>query len=606
MNKTPKYLFVTGGVASSLGKGVVAASIGLLLERRGLVVAIQKIDPYLNLDPGTMNPCQHGEVYVLDDGTETDLDLGHYERFCAARLTRNSSTTMGRIYQRVLDRERKGDYLGQTVQVVPHVVGELRSAIERDDADVVITEIGGTVGDIEGQPVLEAVRQLIQRVGPQNAMVVHLTLLPYIAAAGELKTKPTQHSVMELRRVGLRPDVLVCRVPKEGFGLSGDERRKLAMFCDVAEENVFSLPDTSPVYAVALDLYDGGLNAAVCERLGFCDAQEMTVSAFGVCGTVDLSDWRDYVERSRRRHTLPVCRVALVGKYDHADAYKSVLEALEHAGLAAGVRVDVTMMDAEVFDGSLKDANELAQFDGVLVPGGFGGRGVAGKVNACAVARVWKIPYFGICLGLQIAVIECARNCCGLTGADSTEFSPDTPHPVVTILTDQKAVTAKGGTMRLGKYPAQIVAGTKTSDAYGVPDDDLIWERHRHRYEINPAHLARLESGGLYMSVICADRLADANVRPVEAMERLDHPWFVGVQYHPEFGSRPTQPHPLFQAFVKAAACRAAARPAEPRVNRWPVKTMTVRLAPGEVRTLTTGPPGGILQDIAHLLEDDR
>mgnify|MGYP000378999631 CR=1 FL=1 len=598
-----KYLFVTGGVVSSLGKGVLAASVGLLLERRGLKVAIQKIDPYLNFDPGTMNPTQHGEVYVLEDGTETDLDLGHYERFCAARLTRASSTTMGKVYQRVLDRERKGDYLGQTVQVIPHVVGELKAAIRRDgDADVVITEIGGTVGDIEALPVLEAVRQLVREVGPDHAAVVHLTYLPYLAAAGELKTKPTQHSVMELRRVGLRPDILVCRTERED--LADAERAKLALFCDVPAGCVFALPNTSPIYAVPLDLYDGGLNAAVCERLGFCgsDAEE-TVTAFGVCGRVDLSDWREYVARARRRYTLPVARVALVGKYDHADAYKSVLDALEHAGLAAGVRVDVTQIDAEVFDGSDKDTGELEQFDGVLVPGGFGARGVAGKVNACKVARESQIPYFGICLGLQIAVIECARNQCGWLDADSTEFAPHTPTPVVTILDTQTAVTAKGGTMRLGNYPAVPSTGTKLADAYGLPDRASVRERHRHRYEINPAYLGYLSGAGLRSAAVCLAATSDlgGGACPlVEAMERPDHPWFVGVQYHPEFNSRPTGPHPLFLGFVKAAACRAAARPPEPTVTRWPA-AFTVRLKPGEVRPVGPMAPGGILAGLTDL-----
>ncbi len=542
---TPKYLFVTGGVASSLGKGVVAASIALLLERRGLTVAIQKIDPYLNLDPGTMNPGQHGEVYVLEDGTETDLDLGHYERFCATRLTRAASTTMGRIYQRVLDRERKGDYLGQTVQVVPHVVGELKAAIVRADADVVITEIGGTVGDIEGQPVLEAVRQLVHEVGHANAAVVHLTLLPFIAAAGELKTKPTQHSVMELRRVGLRPDILVCRVPKEGYGLSTDEVGKLAMFCDVTAERVFVLPDTNPIYAVPLDLYDGGMNAAVCERLGLCPESESE------CGRVNLDDWRNYVRRSRSRYTLPVARVAMVGKYDHQDAYKSIAEALEHAGLAAGVRVDVTVVEAELFDGSAKDAGFLTQFDGVLVPGGFGSRGVAGKVHACKVARECGVPYFGICLGLQIAVIEAARNLCGWRDANSTEFDPKTPHPVVSMLHEQRDVSDKGGTMRLGTYPAAPLTGTKVAAAYGVRDGASVSERHRHRYEINGVYPNALDPVGLVPAATGLGGL-------VEAMERTDHPWFVGVQYHPEFNSRPTAPHPLFIGFVKAAGCRAA------------------------------------------------
>lgn len=592
--KATKYLFVIGGVTSSLGKGVVTGSIGLLLERRGLSVAVQKIDPYLNIDPGTMNPGQHGEVYVLEDGTETDLDLGHYERFCEARLTGAASTTMGRVYQRVLDRERRGDYLGQTVQVVPHVVNELKDSIRREPgtADVVITEIGGTVGDIEAQPVLEAVRQLIHEVGPENAAVIHLTLLPYLAAAGEVKTKPTQHSVMELRRVGLRPDLLVCRITGGGFGLADAERKKLALFCDVPADRVFAVEDTSPIYAVALDLYDNGFNRAVCDRLGYCgdDTEESVSESVGmpdlsagrqnpaaVCGRVDLADWRDYVARARARHTLPVARIAMVGKYDHADAYKSVLEALEHAGLAAGVRVDVTVIEAEVFDGSLRDAGELAPFDGVLVPGGFGSRGVAGKVWACRTARLGSIPYFGICLGLQVAVIECARHQCGLDGADSTEFAPDTPHPVVTILETQKGVTGKGGTMRLGNYPAQTFDRSRTEDAYGEPSDAIIWERHRHRYEINPAYVGRLESVGLYTSVMCADTLKTVDVRPIEAMERLDHPWFIGVQYHPEFNSRPTKPHPLFMGFVKAAACRAAARPAEPHVDWRPVACAAAR-----------------------------
>jgi CTP synthase len=525
-----------------------------------------------------MNPCQHGEVYVLNDGTETDLDLGHYERFCKRRLNRCSSITMGRVYERVLSKERGGDYLGQTIQVIPHVVKEATNFIKRDggEYDIVITEIGGTVGDIEGLPVLEAVRQLIQEVGPDRAAVLHLTLLPYFKSAGELKTKPTQHSVMELRRVGLRPDILVCRTEHES--LAPSERTKLALFCDVPKERVFVLQNTDPVYAVPLHVHADGLDAAVCDRFGIATPKPR------------LDDWAEYVKRSHDRRNLPTARVAVVAKYDHFDAYKSIMEALEHAGLAASVRPEVTMIDAEMLDGTDADTELLREFDGVLVPGGFGTRGVAGKVRACQIAREEQTPYFGICLGLQIAVIEAARNILKLPGADSTEFNPDTPDPVVSILDAQRSVEAKGGTMRLGQCEAEIVPGTVVSDAYGDSEAGamrVIRERHRHRYEIEHRYVPRLKlEAGLMPAAI------NPTLKVVEAMCRADHPWFVGVQWHPEFNSRPTEPHPLFVAFVKAAG-RHAAQKCKPLAG----SLGTAPLKPGQVR-LVCAAPGGILSGL--------
>jgi CTP synthase len=558
-----KYLFVTGGVVSSLGKGVAAASLALLLERRGLRVSLQKFDPYLNIDPGTMNPDQHGEVYVLDDGTETDLDLGHYERFGAATLDRRSSTTMGRVYQRLLARERAGDYLGQTIQVVPHVVGEARAQIEAHPAgvDLAVVEIGGTVGDIEGMPVLEAVRQLTAALGADRVAVLHLTHLPYLKPAGELKTKPTQHSVQELRKTGLRPDFLLCRT--EWAGLSDGERAKLSLFCDLPADRVFELADQDTVYAVPRALADAGLDAAVANRLG------LPVAA----GPAALADWDRWLDDHRGRGRRPPARVALVAKYGHADAYKSIIDALTHAGGAAGVRADVTMVDAELLETDPGAAAAvLAGHHGVLVPGGFGARGVAGKVAACRHAREAGLPYFGICLGMQVAVIEAARHLAGLAGADSTEFDPATPYPVVDLMEGQRGVTAKGGTMRLGGYPARPAHGTRLAAAYGRPAGEPVRERHRHRYEVNNAFLPDLARVGLRPA---AWHTWHTGLSLVEAVERTDHPWFVGVQYHPEFLSKPTAPHPLFVAFLAACGRHGDAAGAPADAPAGPPATLT-------------------------------
>ena len=537
-DRPPKYVFITGGVVSSLGKGITAASLGRLLKARGLKVQVQKFDPYLNVDPGTMSPFQHGEVFVTEDGAETDLDIGHYERFIDENLARNANHTAGSIWDRVLRKERKGEYLGSTVQVIPHITNEIKSRIrsiaEASDTDVVISEIGGTVGDIEGLPFLEAIRQFRREVGPENVIYVHVTLVPFIEHAGELKTKPTQHSVNELRRIGIHPDIVVARSREP---LSSEIRDKIALFADVDSAAVISAIDVSDVYLVPRALSEQGLDAMVCEKLGL-PAED-----------ADLADWDALIERiDERRESV---EIALVGKYVKLhDAYLSVHEAMKHAGIHQGARVNVRWVDAEGM--SLEEARqELEQVDGVLVPGGFGSRGWEGKITACRVAREQGIPYLGICLGMHVAVSEFARHVVGLEGANSTEMDPETPYPVIDLLPEQKEVEDLGGTMRLGAQAVELADGTRTRETYREP---VVNERHRHRYEVNNHFRSGLEEAGLVVSGTYQEG------RLVEIIELPDHPWFVASQFHPEFKSRPTRPAPLFREFIGAALGRTRAR----------------------------------------------
>ncbi|MCB7050462.1 CTP synthase [Intestinimonas butyriciproducens] len=527
-----KYIFVTGGVVSGLGKGITAASLGRLLKQRGLKVALQKFDPYLNVDPGTMNPYQHGEVFVTDDGAETDLDLGHYERFTDENLTVDSSVTSGKVYWTVLNREREGGYLGGTVQVIPHITDEIKERIyrvgRRGDVDVVITEIGGTVGDIESQPFLEAIRQVSAEVGRQDVMYIHVSLIVAIPGSNELKSKPTQHSAKELLALGIQPDVIVCRSEHE---VPEDIRNKISLFCNIPPENVIPNLTAPSLYEVPLMLEKEGLAAVVCRRLGLTAAPP------------DLAEWTAMVERE----TAAVRRVeiALVGKYVGLhDAYLSVVEALAHGGIENDVKVDIRWVDSE----EVTDENvgrRLDGCDGVLVPGGFGSRGIDGMLSAVRYARETGVPYFGICLGMQMAVVEFARNVAGLTGAHSSELAPETPYPVIDLMPDQVGVTAKGGTMRLGAYPCRLTGhGGPCYAAYGA---DAISERHRHRYEFNNPYREVLTAKGLRLAGLSPDG------RLVEMVELPDHPWFVGVQFHPELKSRPNKAHPLFRAFVGAA-----------------------------------------------------
>lgn len=530
-----KHIFVTGGVVSSLGKGLTSASIGMLLERRGLTVRMQKLDPYINVDPGTMSPYQHGEVYVLDDGSETDLDLGHYERFTNSELTRDSNYTTGQIYLRVIEKERRGEFLGKTVQVIPHITDEIKRSIARlagDDVDVVITEIGGTVGDIESQPFLEAIRQFALDVGKENCLYIHLTLVPYLKAAGELKTKPTQHSVGQLRQIGIQPDILICRTERE---LPADERQKIALFCNVPVQAVIEERDKDfSIYEVPLSLVDHGLDQLIVRGLGL-SAQ-----------SVDLDDWRDLLHRLRNPETE--ISIAVVGKYaEHKDAYKSIYEAIDHAGIEHHAQIRIARIQSEEIE---REGPErlLSGYDGILVPGGFGERGIEGKVEAIRFARERKIPFFGICLGMQCAVIEFARNVAGLAGANSTEFDKDTPHPVICLLDEQRNITDKGGTMRLGAQVSDLAPKSHSFEEYGSAQ---ISERHRHRYEFNNVYRQQLEANGLAITG------TSENGELVEIVELPDHPWFVAVQFHPEFKSKPTKAHPLFSGFVRAAIRRS-------------------------------------------------
>ena len=540
--RAPKYVFVTGGVVSALGKGIVAASLGRLLKARGLKVQLQKFDPYLNVDPGTMSPFQHGEVYVTEDGAETDLDIGHYERFVDENFLRNASHSAGAIWDAVLRKERKGDFLGATVQVIPHITNEIKARIrlaaDAGPVDVVISEVGGTVGDIESLPFLEALRQFRREAGAENVVYVHVTLVPFIEAAGELKTKPTQHSVNELRRIGIHPDIVVCRSHEE---LSRDIRDKIALFADVDPGAVIASPDVRDVYLVPSVLKEEGLDRLVCDKLGIETKQ------------ADLAEW-DALTRRIDEPREPV-EIALVGKYVKLhDAYLSVHEALKHAGLHTGCAVHVRWVDAENM--SYEETAELLDtVDGVLVPGGFGSRGWEGKILACRVARERKIPYLGICLGMHVAVSEFARHVVGLDGANSTEMDPETPFPVIDLLPEQKGVEDLGGTMRLGAQAVEVANDTRTRDLYG---DSIIFERHRHRYEVNNHYREQLIDAGLVVSGTFEQG------RLVEIVELPDHPWFVASQFHPEFKSRPTRPAPLFQGFVAAALERARLRAKQP------------------------------------------
>ena len=526
-----KYIFVTGGVVSSLGKGLTSAAIGLLLESHGFTVALQKLDPYLNVDPGTMSPYQHGEVYVTDDGTETDLDLGHYERFTRAKLTRDSNYTTGKIYNEVISKERRGDYLGSTVQVIPHITDEIKRCIGNMDdgeADVIISELGGTVGDIEGQPFLEAIRQFGLEKGRENVMFIHLTLLPYLSASGEVKTKPTQHSVGKLREIGILPDILVCRTEKE---MEDDHRRKIALFCNVPVDAVIEERDVDhSIYEVPMVLREQKLDSQILSHLQLPE------------GSGDLAEWKEMVDTVC--NLTKTTEVTVVGKYiELTDAYKSIYEALTHAGIAHNVDVKFRKVSSEAVEKEGVEAL-LGGSQAILVPGGFGDRGIEGKISAIRYARENSIPFFGICLGMQCACIEFGRNVMGLEGAHSSEFDKDTPHPVIDLMADQNDVTEKGGTMRLGAYPCDLADGTIAKNAYG---EDLIHERHRHRYEFNNSYRQQFEDAGGVFSGLSPD----GNL--VEIFELPDHPWFVSCQFHPEFQSRPVSAHPLFRDFVRAS-----------------------------------------------------
>ncbi len=529
-----KYIFVTGGVASALGKGITSASLGRLLVARGVKVTLLKFDPYVNVDAGTMNPHQHGEVFVTDDGAETDMDLGHYERFIDANLSRDNNTTTGKIYGAVIARERRGEYLGGTVQVIPHITNEIADEIRKVGvaarADVVIVEVGGTVGDIEGLPFLEAIRQFRRTVGPENVMYVHVSLVPFLPAAGELKTKPTQHSVKELRSIGIQPDVIVCRTERP---LSRAVKEKIALYCDVAPDAVIQAIDASSIYEVPLILEREGLGEIVTQRLKI------------ECGPPDLAEWQEMVDRILR--ATGRVRVALVGKYMGVeDSYISIVEALRHGGIAHRCEVEISKVDSEGLE-PLSDAEvatRLAGFDGILVCPGFGARGVEGKVKAIRFAREQRIPFLGDCYGMQWAVIEFARHMCALPGANTTEVDPATPHPVIDLLPEQQGITEKGGTMRLGRYPCRLMPGSLAGSAYGEAE---VGERHRHRYEVNNAYLDVLTRHGLRVTgVYPAKNL-------VEIIELPSHPWFVGTQFHGEYRSRPNRPHPLYREFIGAA-----------------------------------------------------
>lgn len=533
-----KYIFVTGGVVSSLGKGITAASLGRLLKNRGYKVTIQKFDPYINIDPGTMSPYQHGEVFVTDDGAETDLDLGHYERFIDVNLPKASNVTTGKVYQSVINKERKGEYLGSTIQVIPHITNEIKERVLRvgrnDNADIVITEIGGTVGDIESLPFLEAIRQVKKDVPNRNdVLYIHVTLIPYIHAAGELKTKPTQHSVKELRSIGIQPDIIVCRTEKT---VSDDMKKKIALFCDVDARAVINNETCSTIYEVPLLLQEEGLDRIVLEKLGLEDRH------------CDMDEWTAMVNRIKETDASDKeINIALVGKYVALhDAYLSVVESLHHAGYANGVQVKIKWIDSEELEKPGVNLDEVfGDVSGIVIPGGFGSRGVEGKIATVRYAREHKVPFLGLCLGMQCAVIEFARHVCGMEGANSTEFVPGTPYPVIDLMADQADVTEKGGTMRLGTYPCKLMEGSVARSLYD--NNEIIYERHRHRYEVNNDFRAKLEEKGLVFSGTSPDN------RLVEIIELKDHPYFEATQAHPEFKSRPTRPHPLFMGLIKAA-----------------------------------------------------
>jgi len=530
---TPKYIFVTGGVVSSLGKGIAAASLGRLLVERGLRVTMLKFDPYINVDPGTMSPFQHGEVFVTDDGAETDLDLGHYERFIDRSLSQSNNITTGRIYQNVITKERRGEYLGSTVQVIPHITDEIKSSMRRvaPENDVVLVEIGGTVGDIESLPFLEAIRQFRHEIGRENAVFIHLTLVPYISAAGEVKTKPTQHSVRELMEIGIQPDMLICRTERP---LSEDVKRKIALFCNVDFGSVIESRDVPSIYEIPLSFHEQGLDERVVERLSLGGKK------------ADLTAWREMVSRIYAPHGR--VRIAVVGKYTELiDSYKSVQESLIHGGIGNDTGVDITWISSDLFTTPERTAELLEGVDGLLIPGGFGVRGIDGMVMAARYAREKGLPFFGICLGMQVASIEFARNKCGLEDSHSSEFAPECGNPVISLMESQQHVTDMGGTMRLGSYPARLKSGSLVAHMYGAADAS---ERHRHRYEFSNAYREVFERNGVRFSGLSPDGSL------VEMIEIPDHPWFVGCQFHPELKSRPTRPHPLFAGFI-AAAVRA-------------------------------------------------
>ena len=530
-----KYIFVTGGVVSSLGKGITAASLGRLLKSRGFKVTVQKFDPYINIDPGTMSPYQHGEVFVTDDGAETDLDLGHYERFIDINLSKSSNVTTGKIYQSVITKERRGDYLGGTVQVIPHITNEIKNRVFRvgnnSNADFVITEIGGTVGDIESLPFLEAIRQVKKDVGKNDVLYIHVTLVPYIGGAGELKTKPTQHSVKELRSIGITPDILVCR---SEHPMSEDMIAKLAMFCDVDKEAVIQNLTTKSIYQVPMLLEKQHLDEIVLKKLDMPDRPK------------DMAAWHDMVARILKPYERKVT-IAVVGKYvELQDAYISITESLKHAAVQNETKIDIRWINAEKIEDDTADFTEIFKgVDGILVPGGFGDRGIEGKIASVQYAREHKIPFFGICLGMQCAVIEFARHCCGIAGADSSEFRSDVP-AVIDLMPDQVDVEEKGGTMRLGLYPCKVYPGTLTEKAYG---EALIYERHRHRYEFNNEYREQLTEAGL----VLGGTSPDGRLVEIVELPETEHPWFLGCQFHPEFKSRPTHAHPLFRDFIAAA-----------------------------------------------------
>jgi len=536
MTTNTKYIFVTGGVVSSLGKGITAASLGRLLKSRGYRVTIQKFDPYINIDPGTMSPYQHGEVFVTDDGAETDLDLGHYERFIDINLSKNSNTTTGKIYQSVINKERRGDYLGGTVQVIPHITNEIKERVfrvgQQDNADFVITEIGGTVGDIESLPFLEAIRQVKKDVGKNDVLYIHVTLVPYISAAGELKTKPTQHSVKELRSIGISPDIIVCRSEKP---ISKEMREKMAMFCDVDPDAVIQNLTARSIYEVPMLMEEQGLDTIVLRKLEMEDKPK------------DMQGWHDMVARILKKYNKKVT-IAVVGKYVALqDAYISITESLRHAAVANETELDIHWVNAEEIEADDTDMDKImAGVDGILVPGGFGNRGIEGKIKAVQYAREHKIPFFGICLGMQCAVIEFARHVCGMADANSSEFNPNSKHPVIDLMPEQIDVEDLGGTMRLGLYPCKVYPDTLTSKAYNA---ELIYERHRHRYEFNNAFREEIVGKGL----VLGGTLPNGRLVEIVELPESEHPWFLGAQFHPEFKSRPTNPHPLFREFVGAA-----------------------------------------------------
>ena len=528
-----KYIFVTGGVVSGLGKGITSASLGRLLKARGYKVTIQKFDPYINIDPGTMSPYQHGEVFVTEDGAETDLDIGHYERFIDENLTINNNITAGKIYWSVLNRERRGDYLGTTVQVIPHITNAIKDRVYRtgkeSDADIVITEVGGTVGDIESLPFLEAIRQVSYEIGKENTLYIHVTLIPYLSKSGEIKTKPTQHSVKELLSIGIQPDIVMCRTEKE---MSKEVKEKLALFCSVDRDCIMQNLDAESLYAVPLQLEKERLAEIVCKKLKI-DSPEP-----------NLTEWINMVDREKA--ITEKVTIALVGKYvELHDAYMSLVEALKHAGIHNNVNVQIKWLSSELFETSIAE-KELEDIQGILVPGGFGDRGIEGKVNVITYAREKKIPFFGICLGMQCAVIEYARNVLNLDGANSFEINPDTKYSIIDIMPEQKDIESLGGTMRLGAYPCKLAKDTVSYELYG---SDLIYERHRHRYEVNNEYRNKLIENGLVISGLSPDE------RLVEIIElsKAEHPWFVGVQFHPELKSRPNRPHALFKGFIHAA-----------------------------------------------------